>query len=59
MEKPYIVGVGGANLDICGRADGQILERDSNIGSIHLSSGGVCRNICENAVRMGADVKLI
>ena len=46
MEKPYIVGVGGANLDICGRAGGQILERDSNIGSIHLSSGGVCRNIC-------------
>lgn len=59
MNKPYIVGIGGANLDICGRTDGPMLLKDSNIGSIHLSAGGVCRNICENAVRMGADVRLI
>lgn len=36
-----------------------MLLKDSNIGSIHLSAGGVCRNICENAVRMGAEVRLI
>ena len=59
MDKPYIVGIGGANLDICGRTEGPMLLKDSNIGSIHLSAGGVCRNICENAVRMGADVRLI
>ena len=59
MDKPYIVGVGGANLDICGRTEGPMLIKDSNIGSIHLSAGGVCRNICENAVRMGAEVRLI
>lgn len=59
MEKPYIVGIGGANLDICGRTNEPMLLRDSNIGSIHLSAGGVCRNICENAVRMGGDVRLI
>ncbi len=59
MEKPYIVGIGGANLDICGKTDGSMLLKDSNIGSIHLSAGGVCRNICENAVRMGARVSLI
>ena len=59
MDKPYIVGIGGANLDICGRTEAPMLLKDSNIGSIHLSAGGVCRNICENAVRMGADVRLI
>lgn len=59
MDRPYIAGVGGANLDICGRTDAPMLLRDSNIGSIHLSAGGVCRNICENAVRMGCDVRLI
>lgn len=59
MGKPYIVGIGGANLDICGRTEGQMLLKDSNIGSIHLSAGGVCRNICENAARMGSDVRLI
>lgn len=59
MEKPYIVGIGGANLDICGTTEGAMLLRDSNIGSIHLSAGGVCRNICENATRMGGSVRLI
>ncbi len=59
MDKPYIVGIGGANLDICGRTESAMLLHDSNIGSIRLSAGGVCRNICENAVRMGADVRLI
>ncbi len=59
MDKPYIVGIGGANLDICGRTDAPMLLQDSNIGRIHLSAGGVCRNICENAVRMGCPVFLI
>ncbi len=59
METPYIVGIGGANLDICGRTDQTMLLHDSNIGRIHLSAGGVCRNICENAVRMGCPVRLI
>lgn len=59
MEQPYIVGIGGANLDICG-SSGQALQlHDSNIGRIHLSAGGVCRNICENAVRMGSRAVLI
>ncbi len=59
METSYIVGIGGANLDICGQTSGTMLLHDSNIGSIHLSPGGVCRNICENAVRMGTSVYLI
>lgn len=59
MEQPYIVGIGGANLDICGRCSQQPQLHDSNVGRIHLSTGGVCRNICENAVRMGCRAMLI
>lgn len=59
MEKPYIVGVGGANVDLCGRSFGAAIPGDSNPGQLTLSAGGVCRNICENAARMGAQVTLL
>ncbi|MDO5298781.1 MAG: carbohydrate kinase family protein [Clostridia bacterium] len=55
----YIAGIGGANMDIHGRSDQQLVMRDSNPGTLHMSLGGVCRNICENLARLGADVRLI
>lgn len=55
----YIAGIGGANMDIHGRSDQQLIMRDSNPGTLHMSLGGVCRNICENLARLGADVRLI
>lgn len=59
MEPFDIVGIGGANVDICGIAEEKAVPGDSNPGVIGLSAGGVCRNICENAVRMGASASLI
>ena len=55
----YIAGIGGANMDIHGRSDAPLIMRDSNPGSLHMSMGGVCRNICENLARLGADVRLV
>ena len=55
----YIAGIGGANMDIHGRSDRQLIMRDSNPGSLHTSLGGVCRNICENLARLGEDIRLI
>lgn len=55
----YIAGIGGANMDIHGRSDRPLIMRDSNPGSLHMTLGGVCRNICENLARLGADVRLI
>ena len=49
----YIAGIGGANMDIHGKSDRQLIMRDSNPGSLHTSLGGVCRNICENLARLG------
>ena len=55
----YIAGIGGANMDIHAKSDHPLILRDSNPGSMHMSMGGVCRNICENLSRMGAKVKLV
>ena len=59
MEPVYAVGVGGANIDLCGRSYAAIAPRDSNPGEIEISAGGVTRNICDNLARLGADVKLV
>ena len=53
----YVAGIGGANIDLHGRADGPVLLRDSNPGTLHLSMGGVMRNILENLARLGVAVK--
>ena len=59
MDHIYAVGVGGANIDLCGRSYAPIEPRDSNPGEIEISAGGVTRNICDNLARLGADVKLV
>ncbi len=55
----YIAGIGGANVDIHAKSDRPLIMRDSNPGTLHTSLGGVCRNICENLARLGAQVKLV
>lgn len=57
--REQIIGIGGANVDLCGRASGRVVPGDSNIGSIRISAGGVCRNICENVVKLGTPAALI
>ena len=59
MDHIYAVGVGGANIDLCGRSYAPIEPCDSNPGEIEISAGGVTRNICDNLARLGADVKLV
>lgn len=55
----YVVGVGAANVDICGHSRKPIVMRDSNPSHMTSSAGGVTRNVCENLARLGADTKLI
>lgn len=45
---PLIVVVGGANMDIGGKPDGPLREKDSNPGRVRTSVGGVGRNIAHN-----------
>ncbi len=53
FEKECIVVIGGANLDIRGRALKEIDWNSSNPAQIKTSPGGVARNIAENLGRLG------
>lgn len=58
-DMPYVVGIGGANIDIHGISNQKIKLYDSNPGVINFSCGGVGRNICENLSRVGIYTKYI
>ena len=55
----YIAGIGGANMDIHGQSQSELIPHDSNPGTLRMSMGGVCRNICENLARLGENVYLV
>ena len=58
-DTPYVVVVGGANMDIAGRATGKLVPRDSNLGTVRIMPGGVGRNIAHNLALLGVDVHLV
>ena len=55
----YAVVVGGVNVDIGGRSFAPLVAADSNPGLVHVSLGGVGRNIAHNLSLMGTDVRLL
>ena len=55
----YVVGIGAANVDIHGRSLKAISMHDSNPGKMHVSCGGVTRNILENYARLGGECCLL
>ncbi len=58
-EPDYVCVVGGANIDIEGRAPTSLQYGDSTIGTVHKSPGGVARNVAENLARLGLATRLI
>lgn len=59
MAQNRIAVIGGANVDIGGFVHDALRMRDSNIGTVRLSPGGVGRNIAENAVRLGLQTEFV
>jgi pseudouridine kinase len=57
--RRHIVVIGGANTDLVGAPDRELVERDSNPGHVRMSAGGVGRNVAENLARLGVGVALI
>ena len=55
----YAVVVGGVNVDIGGRSFAPPVAGDSNPGTVHVSLGGVGRNIAHNLSLMGTDVRML
>ena len=58
-EDDYVCVIGGSNIDIQGFPSSELIYKDSNIGEVKMSLGGVGRNIAENLVRMGVNTRLI
>lgn len=55
----YVVVVGGANLDIGGKALSKLILKDSNPGHVRLDFGGVGKNIAHNLSSLGAKVYML
>jgi pseudouridine kinase len=49
----FCIAIGGANMDILGKAGQTLTKQTSNPGSVSNSAGGVARNIAENIARLG------
>lgn len=54
-----VVVIGGANMDVKGRAFAHHVAGTSNPGTVTVSPGGVGRNIAETLARLGVAVSLI
>ncbi len=58
-DNPYVCVIGGSNIDIQGFPQNKLIMKDSNIGKVKISLGGVGRNIAENLARLGIETRLI
>ena len=54
-----VIVIGGANVDIKGRAAERMVAGTSNPGEVMISVGGVARNIAENLARLGVETSLV
>ena len=57
--EPYIVVVGGVNMDIGAVSHAPLVARDSNPGKVTTSLGGVGRNIAHNLCLLGQQVSMV
>ena len=57
--EPYVVVIGGANIDVKARSASPAVRRTSNPGTAVLGAGGVGRNIAENLARLGTPTHLV
>lgn len=58
-QQPYVVVIGGANMDLHAQAGTDLVPGSSNPGSSQLSPGGVGRNVAEVLARLGTRCYLV
>lgn len=58
-KEPYILIIGGSNIDIFGQSHQPLTYHESNLGQIHMALGGVGRNIAENCARLNLNTYFI
>jgi len=54
-----ILVIGGSNIDVYGQIPGPLKMKDSNLGHVYQTDGGVGRNILENLARLGLKPRFI
>jgi len=59
LSPPYIILLGGINMDVSVHAHSTLRVGDSNPGQVQCSPGGVARNVAENLSRLGLDARLL
>jgi pseudouridine kinase len=59
MAAPFVLVVGGSNVDVKAHSDVRVLAATSNPGVVVRSPGGVGRNVAENLARLGTRVSLV
>jgi pseudouridine kinase len=57
--QPYVLVIGAAGIDSKGRADGPLTLGTSTPGRVRVSVGGTARNVADNLVRLGVEVRLL
>jgi pseudouridine kinase len=55
----FAVVIGGANMDLCGRATSDLVMGSSNPGALTASAGGIGRNIAESLAQLGTKVEFV
>ena len=55
----YILVIGGSNIDYVAKSSSPLINRDSNIGEVKISNGGVGRNIALNLSLLNNNVSFI
>jgi pseudouridine kinase len=58
-ERPGVVVIGGANVDVKARSNGRVTAATSNPGWASMTPGGVGRNVAENLARLGVRTFLV
>ena len=58
-STPYVLALGGANMDITAMAAHVLTPGESIPGRVRHAPGGVARNVAENLARLGHAVRLI
>ncbi len=58
-QGPFVLVIGGANMDISGSTPQPLVLNDSNPGRIRCAPGGVARNVAENLARLGNTTRLL
>lgn len=58
-DRPRVVVIGGANVDVKARSAGRLKQGTSNPGHTSMTPGGVGRNVAENLARLGTRTFLV